>query len=96
MKNSTLILFIFLIILSFFFGENAVLLESSALNGAVSVYYDAKGNKYLLVKGYKKKNGTVVKDYYRSLPNKDKSDNWSAKGNLNPFTGKKGHEKSGK
>ena len=96
MKNSTLILLIFLIILSFCCKDDAVLLESSALNGTVSVYYDAAGNKYILVKGYTKKNGTAVKAYYRSLPNKDKTDNWSTKGNINPFTGKKGYEKTNK
>lgn len=42
------------------------------------------------VKGYFKKNGTYVQPYYRSDPNKSKFDNYSTKGNINPYTGKKG------
>lgn len=42
------------------------------------------------VKGYTKKNGTVVQPYIKSSPNKSKFDNFSTKGNINPFTGKKG------
>ena len=41
-------------------------------------------------RGYIKKNGTYVQPYYRSTPNKTKWDNWSTKGNYNPYTGKKG------
>ena len=67
--------------------------EASAISGAVSVYYDSQGHKYIFVKGYKKKDGTAVKGYYRSMPDKDKLNNWATKGNINPFTGKKGYEK---
>lgn len=42
------------------------------------------------VKGYTKKNGTYVAPHYKSTPNKSKFDNYSAKGNINPYTGKKG------
>lgn len=42
------------------------------------------------VKGYTKKNGTYVAPHYKSSPNKSKFDNYSTKGNINPFTGKKG------
>ncbi|MDG1153679.1 MAG: hypothetical protein P8N25_02340 [Alphaproteobacteria bacterium] len=42
------------------------------------------------VNGYYKKNGTYVKGHYRSSPNHNKSDNWSTKGNINPYTGKSG------
>lgn len=67
--------------------------ENSLLNGTVSVYYDLNGKPYIYIEGYTKKDGTFINGYYRSLPNKDKSDNWSTKGNINPFTGKKGYEK---
>lgn len=43
------------------------------------------------VKGYTKKDGTYVAPHIRSSPNKDKSDNFSSKGNTNPYTGKKGY-----
>lgn len=42
------------------------------------------------VKGYTKKNGTYVQPHFKSPPNKSKFDNFSTKGNLNPYTGKKG------
>jgi hypothetical protein len=41
-------------------------------------------------KGYVKKNGTYVAPAYKTKPNKTKADNYSTKGNTNPFTGKKG------
>ena len=42
------------------------------------------------VKGYTKQNGTYVQPYIKSSPNKSKLDNYSTKGNINPYTGKKG------
>ncbi len=42
------------------------------------------------VKGYTKSNGTYVAPHYRSSPNSYKLDNYSTKGNYNPYTGKKG------
>lgn len=44
------------------------------------------------VKGYTKKSGTYVQPHYRSSPNTKKYDNWSTKGNYNPYTGKKGYK----
>lgn len=42
------------------------------------------------VRGYVKKDGTVVAPHTRTLPNKTKDDNWSTRGNVNPNTGKPG------
>lgn len=42
------------------------------------------------VNGYTKSNGTYVKGHYRSSPNSSKNDNWSTKGNTNPYTGRAG------
>lgn len=39
---------------------------------------------------YKPKSGTYVQPHYRSSPNRSKLDNWSTKGNYNPYTGKRG------
>jgi hypothetical protein len=51
-------------------------------------FVDAKSVK---VKSYfKPSTGRYVQPYYRSTPNKTKFDNWSTKGNYNPYTGKKG------
>lgn len=44
------------------------------------------------VKGYYKPSiGTYVQPYYRSNPNNTKLDNYSTKGNHNPYTGSKGY-----
>lgn len=42
------------------------------------------------VKGYTRKDGTYVNGYYRSTPNHTKLDNYSTRGNYNPYTGKVG------
>ena len=42
------------------------------------------------VKGYVKKDGTYVAPHYRSNPNGTTLDNYSTKGNTNPYTGKVG------
>ena len=42
------------------------------------------------VRGYFKSDGTYVQPHYRSAPNSTRLDNWSTKGNVNPYTGKLG------
>jgi hypothetical protein len=42
------------------------------------------------VRPYTKKDGTMVDGHHRSAPDGSKSNNWSSKGNVNPFTGKPG------
>lgn len=42
------------------------------------------------VRGYYRKNGTYVAPHYRSSPNSSRFDNWSTKGNVNPYTGQPG------
>lgn len=42
------------------------------------------------VRGYTKKNGTYVQPHMRTSPNSTKMDNYSTKGNVNPYTGKHG------
>lgn len=42
------------------------------------------------VRGYVTKRWTYVAPSYRSSPNKTKLDNYGTKGNINPYTGKKG------
>lgn len=40
--------------------------------------------------GYVTKNGTYVAPSHATAPNDTKADNYSAKGNINPYTGKEG------
>lgn len=42
------------------------------------------------VKGYYRKNGTYVAPHYRSSPNSSRLDNYSSRGNYNPYTGRRG------
>ena len=44
------------------------------------------------VDGYYRSDGTYVKGHWRSDPDGDPSNNWSTKGNENPYTGKKGYK----
>jgi hypothetical protein len=42
------------------------------------------------VKGHTKKDGTYVEGHYKTKANGTKDDNYSTKGNTNPYNGKKG------
>jgi len=42
------------------------------------------------VQGYVKKDGTYVAPHQATNANSTKLDNWSTKGNVNPYTGKEG------
>jgi ABC-type oligopeptide transport system substrate-binding subunit len=42
------------------------------------------------VAGHTTKNGTYVAPHHATNPNDSKHDNWSSKGNVNPYTGKEG------
>ncbi|MDQ7251018.1 hypothetical protein [Dongia sedimenti] len=39
------------------------------------------------VDGYYRSNGTYVQPHYRSAPDGDSSNNWTTRGNVNPYTG---------
>jgi len=45
------------------------------------------------VSGYTRKNGTFVAPHRQTDPDKTKTNNWSQKGNVNPYTGKEGTRK---
>ena len=49
-----------------------------------------KSSTDVYVKESVRKDGTVVPAHYRSAPNSTKNDNFSTRGNTNPYTGKKG------
>ena len=42
------------------------------------------------VKGYYRTDGTYVQPHWRSSPNNTTYDNWSTRGNVNPYTGQVG------
>ena len=43
------------------------------------------------VRGYTRKDGTYVQPHKRSSPDSSRFNNWSTKGNVNPYSGKKGY-----
>jgi hypothetical protein len=45
---------------------------------------------YHYVSAYTRHNGTVVQGHYQTNPNGTRNDNWSTRGNVNPFTGEPG------
>jgi hypothetical protein len=65
----------------------AKLLSAVIFFSVISVSFAGRSSD---VKGYTKKDGTYVAPYKRSTPDKSKDNNWSSKGNTNPYTGKKG------
>lgn len=46
--------------------------------------------QHVKVSGYYRKDGTYVQPYFRTAPNSTNRDNFSTKGNTNPYTGKPG------
>lgn len=44
------------------------------------------------VKGYTKRDGTYVQGYYRSSPDSSYNNNYSTRGNINPYSGQSGTE----
>ncbi len=51
---------------------------------SITVYADT------WVNGYMKSNGTYVSGHYRSFPDSTVDNNWSTRGNVNPYTGQIG------
>jgi hypothetical protein len=47
------------------------------------------------VQGYERSNGTYVQPYVRSTPNDTTLDNYSTRGNINPYTGVPGTRSPG-
>lgn len=54
--------------------------------------FNLKVEAYQSVRPSLRRNGTYVMPHYRTSPNSYKWDNWSSKGNVNPFTGRKGYK----
>jgi hypothetical protein len=52
--------------------------------------YDSRRTDEHDVRGYPRSDGTYVSGHQQTNPNGTKYDNWSSKGNVNPYTGKVG------
>lgn len=51
------------------------------------------GGSHVRVKSYTARSGKYVSPHYRTSGDNSKSNNWSTKGNVNPYTGKKGYKR---
>ncbi len=58
---------------------------------AGSLFVGSAEARVTRVNGYTRSNGTYVAPYYRTSPNSTRFDNYSTRGNYNPYTGKKGY-----
>jgi hypothetical protein len=57
----------------------------------LTVFCFAQTNSnHVRVSGYYRSNGTYVQPYFRTAPNSTNRDNFSTRGNVNPYTGKPG------
>lgn len=61
--------------------------------GSVPSHYVPPSNSDQMVGGYFRKNGTYVAPYMRSRRDGNPNNNFSHRGNVNPYTGKKGYTK---
>lgn len=61
---------------------------AAAIIALMAFHAEARGSHG--VRGYTKKDGTVVKPHRATDRDSSRSNNWSHKGNVNPYTGKRG------
>lgn len=61
-----------------------------ALLFTVNSVQSQNNSRHVKVKGYHRKDGTYVRPHYRTAPNSTNRDNFSTRGNVNPYTGKSG------
>lgn len=64
--------------------------HSSGSHGSYSSGHSSGSGSSHSISGYTKSNGTYVAPSHATNPNATKADNWSTKGNVNPYTGKPG------
>lgn len=105
MKKLTIITTLLLLVASLFADDVWVNGYTKSNGTYVSGYYrssptkstttfDNSTYKSTTVKSYVKKDGTYVDSYKRSKKDNTTLNNWSTKGNSNPYTGKKGTKKA--
>lgn len=69
--------------------KKILLILGILLTSSTSLVF-ARGAGSVSVHGYTKSNGTYVSPHYRSASDHSFYNNWSTKGNINPYTGKTG------
>jgi hypothetical protein len=56
----------------------------------LGLIFGQTNSHHIRVKGYTRSDGTYVQPYFRTAPNSTNRDNFSTRGNVNPYTGKPG------
>jgi hypothetical protein len=87
MKRMLSVMLLFLLTTLPVFGQGS---HSHSSKTSSSASCCTKSASDVHVHGYTKKDGTVVKPYTRTHENSTQRDNFSTKGNVNPYTGKVG------
>lgn len=67
-----------------------LLLTVGMLISTISVMPIAEAASY--TRGYIRSNGTYVQPHFKSTRDNSFNNNWSTKGNYNPYTGSKGYK----
>lgn len=65
-------------------------LRKAVLAGALSLTLASPALADTFVDGHFRSDGTYVQPHYRSTPDGNFSNNWSTRGNVNPYTGQRG------
>jgi hypothetical protein len=68
----------------------AVLLCLAVTVPAFAAGRSGRSGGSVYVRGYTRRDGTYVQPHYRSAPDSNFYNNWSTKGNVNPYTGQEG------
>ena len=66
------------------------MLKKTVLFGLVALVSAASAFAQTYVRPYTRSDGTTVQGHYRTAPNNTILDNYSTRGNVNPYTGKPG------
>ncbi|MCA6534937.1 MAG: hypothetical protein IM597_12415 [Pseudanabaena sp. M176S2SP2A07QC] len=65
----------------------------STLLWSESANSQSRRSRDVSVDGYYRNNGTYVDPYYRTAPNQTRDDNYSTRGNINPYTLQEGRQR---
>jgi hypothetical protein len=71
----------------------AIALVLGFLIGAGNTFAQRRSGGTVNVKGHTTKKGEYIPPHKRTAPDSRKDNNWSTKGNTNPYTGKPGTKK---
>lgn len=77
------------LLLTFFSVSNMAMARKIQTNSS-GFQGDSYIQRDVYVEGYYRKNGTYVRPHWRTAPDRTCQNNYSSKGNVNPYTGQAG------